>query len=222
MKLRSALLAATVLAAPVAAKAEAISGLYIGAGAGANFLQDENIKSVAFPNVGIPPTNLRSGGLQTKARFDTGFVGVVSVGYGIGNGLRFELEGNYRSNKFNKIGNGGLGFTTAGGDEKKYGGMFNFLYDFDPNVLGLGAIFGFFPAAISPYVGLGAGYVWARSPIRPSPARGSRSARFPAWRSRPSIVSWDCMAIATTTTSTSLRASRPALGSASAKSITIA
>jgi len=158
MKLRSALLAATVLAAPVTAKAEAISGLYIGAGAGANFLQDENIKSVSFPNVGIPRTNLRSGGLQTKAQFDTGFVGVVSVGYGIGNGLRFEVEGNYRSNKFNKIGNGGLGFTTAGGDERKYGGMFNILYDFDPNVLGLG----FFPAAISPYVGLGAGYVWAQ------------------------------------------------------------
>jgi len=159
MKLRSALLAATVLAAPIAAKAEAISGLYIGAGAGANFLQDETIQSVAFPNTGIPRTNLRTGGLNTKAQFDTGFVGVASVGYGLGNGLRFELEGSYRSNKFSKIGNGGrLGFNTAGGDERKYGGMFNILYDFDPNVLGLG----FFPAAISPYVGFGAGYVWAQ------------------------------------------------------------
>ena len=161
MKLRSALLAATILAAPVVAKAEAISGLYIGAGAGANFLQDESIKSVAFPNVGIPRTNLRSGGLGNKAQFDTGFVGVASIGYGLGNGLRIELEGNYRGNKFTKVGNGGntaLGFNRAGGDEHKYGGMVNVLYDFDPNVLGLG----FFPAAISPYVGLGAGYVWAQ------------------------------------------------------------
>jgi hypothetical protein len=59
MKLRSALLAATILAAPIAAKAEAISGLYIGAGAGANFLQNENVKAVGFPNAGIPLTNLR-------------------------------------------------------------------------------------------------------------------------------------------------------------------
>ena len=158
MKLRSALLAATVLAAPVAAKAEAISGLYIGAGAGANFLQDETIKSVGFPNVGIPQTNLRTGGLTSKAKFDVGPVGVVSFGYGLGNGLRLEIEGNYRSNKFNKVGNGPLGFSSAGGDERKYGGMLNILYDFDPNVLGLG----FFPAAISPYIGVGAGYVWAQ------------------------------------------------------------
>ena len=157
MKLRSALLAATILAAPIAAKAEAISGLYIGAGAGANFLQNENIKAVGFPQVGIPRTNLRNNGLN-RAQFDTGFVGVASVGYGLGNGLRFELEGNYRENKFNKIGSSALGFTRAGGNENKYGGMVNVLYDFDPNVLGLG----FFPAAISPYVGLGAGYVWAQ------------------------------------------------------------
>ncbi len=158
MKLRSALMAATVLAAPVAAKAEAISGLYIGAGAGANWLQEENIKSVGFPQVGIPQTNLRANGGSARARFDTGFIGVVSVGYGLGNGLRFEVEGSYRQNKFNRVGGGNFGFGQAGGDELKYTGMLNVLYDFDPNVLGLG----FFPAAISPYVGLGAGYSWVQ------------------------------------------------------------
>ena len=160
MKLRSALLAATVLAAPIAAKAEAISGLYIGAGAGANFLQDEKVQSVGFPQAGIPQTNLNVRGSNgTKIRTDTGFVGLFSIGYGLGNGLRLEVEGNYRDNKFNGIKGGGLqGFTSAGGNERKYGGMVNVLYDFDPNVLGLG----FFPAAISPYVGVGAGYVWAQ------------------------------------------------------------
>lgn len=160
MKLRSALLAATVLAAPIAAKAEAISGLYIGAGAGANFLQDEKIKSVGFPQAGIPQTNLDVRGLRsTKIRTDTGFVGLFSIGYGLGNGLRLEVEGIYRSNKFKGISGSGLqGFGGAGGDERKYGGMVNVLYDFDPNVLGLG----FFPAAITPYVGVGAGYVWAQ------------------------------------------------------------
>ena len=160
MKLRSALLAATVLAAPIAAKAEAISGLYIGAGAGANYLQDETLKSVGFPQAGIRQTSLTGRGLaSTKVKSDVGPIGVVSVGYGLGNGLRVEIEGNYRSNRFNKLSGGGLsGFNSARGDERKYGGMLNVLYDFDPNVLGLG----FFPAAITPYVGLGAGYVWAQ------------------------------------------------------------
>ena len=218
MKLRSALLAATVLAAPVAAKAEAISGLYIGAGAGANFLQNETIKSIGFPNLGIPQTNLRNAGFgNTKARFDTGFVGLASIGYGLGNGLRIEGEGSYRSNKFNRVNSGGTTLGSAGGDERKYGGMLNVLYDFDPNVLGLG----FFPAAISPYVGVGVGYQWrkiriagsrtswlrrlrsgmatrncsgrtparARSPIRASSASRCRSGRFPAWRLRSNTAS---------------------------------
>jgi len=161
MKLRSALLAATVLAAPIAAKAEAISGLYIGAGAGANWLQEETVKSVGFPQAGIAQTNLDRRGLnKTKLRSDVGPIGVVSVGYGLGNGLRIEVEGSYRSNRYKSIGGGGglQGFNSARGDERKYGGMLNVLYDFDPNVLGLG----FFPAAITPYVGLGAGYVWAQ------------------------------------------------------------
>ncbi len=164
MKLRSALLAATVLAAPVAAKAEAINGLYIGAGAGANFLQDQTITGVGYPQVGnrFAP-NLRGLGNNSQLRTDTGFVGVASIGYGLGNGLRLELEGSYRQNKVTRVSkvanfNGSTGFLNAGGDDEKYGGMLNVLYDFDPNVLGLG----FFPAAISPYVGVGVGYQYAQ------------------------------------------------------------
>ena len=164
MKLRSALLAATVLAAPVAAKAEAINGLYIGAGAGANFLQDQTVKGVTYPQTaGRFVPNLRGIGNNGQLKTDTGFVGVGSVGYGLGNGLRLELEGSYRQNKFTGISNvanfnGSRSRLAGGGDEEKYGGMFNVLYDFDPNVLGLG----FFPAAISPYVGVGVGYQWAQ------------------------------------------------------------
>ena len=157
MKLRSALLVATVLAAPVVAKAEAINGIYIGAGAGVNFLQQENISKIAYPNLGVVVGSNGSNG--SKVNFDTGFVGVASVGYGLGNGLRLELEGSYRQNKFHSLSN--TAFVTnrrTGGDEQKYGGALNVLYDFDPNVLGLG----FFPAAISPYVGVGAGYDWAQ------------------------------------------------------------
>jgi outer membrane protein OmpA-like peptidoglycan-associated protein len=92
-----------------------------------------------------------------NVQMDTGFIGVLSLGYGLGNGLRFELEGSYRSNKFRKIGSGGAATSLgAGGDEMKYGGMINVLYDFDPSVLGLG----FLP--VVPYVGIGGGYQWAQ------------------------------------------------------------
>ncbi len=148
MKLRSALLAATVLVAPVAAKAQAINGLYIGAGAGANLMQDETVKNVSLPQRSIRSTPFSG----SKVELDTGFVGVASVGYGLGNGLRFELEGGYRTNKFNKAKNGAAS-VSAGGDEQKYSAMFNVLYDFDLTSLGI---------PLLPYVGVGGGYVWAQ------------------------------------------------------------
>ncbi len=149
MKLRSALLAATVLAAaPVAAKAQAVSGLYIGAGAGVNFQQREPLTSATFQG-GLPASAI--GTLPSSVKSQVGFAGVLSVGYGLGNGLRFEIEGSYRDNKLKST--NGIG---AGGDEMKYGGMFNALYDFDPSVIGMG----FLP--VVPYVGIGAGYQWAQ------------------------------------------------------------
>ncbi len=155
MKLRSALLAATVLAAPVAAKAEAVSGIYIGAGAGINIMQDETVRSVAYPALGIGATSTNG---NTRARLDPGFAGMVSFGYGLGNGLRLEIEGDYRQDKFKSLTSNGFGQTArAGGDEKKYGGMFNVLYDFDFSLLsGMGI------GSISPYVGAGVGYQYAQ------------------------------------------------------------
>jgi outer membrane protein OmpA-like peptidoglycan-associated protein/outer membrane protein W len=134
MKLRIALLAATVLALPVAVKAQPISGLYVGAGAGYNILQQETAK-----------TSLGTGG--GKLKYNGGFVGLGSVGYGLGNGLRFEIEGDYRDNKVNKFSATG-GPYAAGGDEEKIGAMVNALYDFNISPL------------VVPYVGAGVGYSW--------------------------------------------------------------
>lgn len=161
MKLRSALLAATVLAAaPVAAKAQAVNGLYIGAGAGVNFMEDQEITSFRFPERATLPAGgtVASAPANNKVRMDPGFIGLVSVGYGLGNGLRLEVEGSYRQNKFHGISTRGATavFLGAGGDEMKYAGMFNVAYDFAPSVLGLG----FLP--IVPYVGVGAGYAWVQ------------------------------------------------------------
>jgi outer membrane protein OmpA-like peptidoglycan-associated protein len=136
MKLRTALLAATVLAAPAAAMAQPISGLYVGAGAGYNILQDENVHTLPGPN---------SGG---KLKFNGGFVGLGSIGYGLGNGLRFELEGSYRDNKANKLSVNG-GTFRAGGEEQKASAMVNALYDFT------------FVPYVQPYVGAGIGYVYS-------------------------------------------------------------
>ena len=49
MQLRSALLAATVLATPFAASAQPVTGLYVGAGAGVNITQQTDIKALATP-----------------------------------------------------------------------------------------------------------------------------------------------------------------------------
>ena len=132
MNFRNALIAATMLTLPFAANAQPITGLYVGAGIGANYMQDEHA------NVA---------GVSGKLQSHIGPAGVVSLGYGLGNGLRAELEGDYRYNSF-RAGSGG--FTGAGGQEQKFGAMVNVLYDFTGIPM------------IQPYVGVGAGYQWAK------------------------------------------------------------
>ena len=134
------LTAATLLTAAFAASgsafAQPVSGLYIGAVGGANFKQQEQVR-VSIP--GAPgPRYGRSG-------FDTGYVGIASIGYGLGNGLRLEAEGNFRRNDY---GHGTADFATSG-HERKYGAMVNALFDLD-----VGSPYVF------PYVGVGAGYAW--------------------------------------------------------------
>ena len=140
MRLRGALLAATVLAMPIAASAQPVTGLYVGAGAGVNFSQQENVKGLFFPDARLGVD--RTGNLKSS----WGFAGVLSLGWGFGNGLRAEIEGNYR---YNHIGgfNGVSGFA-GGTQEQKFGGMVNALYDFN----------GISPWFV-PYVGAGIGYL---------------------------------------------------------------
>ena len=87
-------LVVTVIAFPMAIRAQQVSGLYLGAGAGANF----------YPNVetDIPATPTT---VPVSMKVDThvGFAGVASVGWGYGNGLRTEIEGSVRSNHVDSI-----------------------------------------------------------------------------------------------------------------------
>src|SRR5277367_4110214 len=98
MQIRSALLAATLLALPLAAHAQPVTGLYIGGGAGVNLMLDEPINSVT---VGGVTRNVNNGNLETNA----GAVGVLSLGWGFGNGVRVEIEGDYRYNGYKSISN---------------------------------------------------------------------------------------------------------------------
>jgi OOP family OmpA-OmpF porin len=142
MNFRNALVAATILALPLAANAQPISGLYIGGGAGVNFMQHEHI-------VVAPVT------ADMKSRVGPAFS--LSAGYGLGNGLRAELEGNYKQNGFTGTDNG----IATGGTEQKMGAMVNVLYDF------VGVPF------VQPYIGVGAGYEWVKESnvhvTRPAP-----------------------------------------------------
>ncbi len=135
-KLRKALLAATVLtaAAPFSAKAQPITGLYIGAGAGYN-LMGESTGSVDT----LPGRSSLGSGQAIKIKFKGGGLGVGSIGYGVGNGVRLELEGSYRSNSQDVNG--------SNGSETKYGLMANAMYD-----ISIGRRW------IYPYIGLGFGY----------------------------------------------------------------
>ncbi len=135
MKLRSALVAATILALPVAANAQAVKGIYMGAGAGVNLMQQETVN--AIPGIAT-----------TSGKFNTtvGPAFVLSLGYGFGNGLRAEVEGSYRYNTLNNL-TGFGNVSTGGAKEQKYGAMVNVLYDF----VGLSTM-------VQPYIGAGVGY----------------------------------------------------------------
>jgi OOP family OmpA-OmpF porin len=126
-------LTVTLLALPLAAQAQPVTGPYVSLGAGVNFLQNE----IAKPNNGYGP-------LERSYVFDPGVAAFASAGYGLGNGLRIELEGDYLNNHVRKA-----QFEIplrAGGYQQQFGGFVNALYDFD------------FGLPVYPYLGAGVGY----------------------------------------------------------------
>jgi OOP family OmpA-OmpF porin len=128
MKLRDVLLASAMFALPLAgANAQAINGPYVGVGAGVNFKQSVN-------GAISTPTATATGTINSNA----GPVVDLSLGWGFGNGLRAEIEGDYRQNQFK---------SPFGTSEQLAGGMVNVLYDF----------VGIVPVVV-PYVGVGIGY----------------------------------------------------------------
>ena len=147
MKFRNALLAATVVAAPLIlphfANAQQVNGLYVAGGFGYNQMQ----KSKA--NTFVAAGKQQSGFANISIR--GGYTGEAAIGYGFGDGFRVELEGDYYNNHFDNAALHFNGYPSAGakagGYEQKYGGFINAYYDFIiPGI-----------AWVTPYIGGGVG-----------------------------------------------------------------
>jgi outer membrane protein OmpA-like peptidoglycan-associated protein len=129
MKYRVALLAAAALTAPLAAYAQPVTGPYISLGVGAEYLQNQDLHGQSEALIG-PHLKTNIGGIASG-----------SIGYGLGNGLRIEIQGDWSSPKFYDTGSNYL---------QEYHGFVNVLYDFDGAMIGV--------PWLSPYVGAGGGY----------------------------------------------------------------
>jgi opacity protein-like surface antigen len=141
MRFGNAILASVFLALPAAAFAQPITGLYVGGGVGLHIPQNPQA-------TGLGPG---FGGGHTSLNQDFGFNGEFSVGYGIGNGFRFELEGDFMRSDIRNLQGTRFFPTSSNGTTRTWGFMGNALYDLD---VGLPYVF--------PYLGVGAGYQWTK------------------------------------------------------------
>ena len=147
MRFKQALLGATLLATlPAVASAQTVNGLYIAGGAGVNWVQETDLGISGGLGAFLDANSISRNG---NARFEIGWVGLASIGWGFGNGLRAEIEGSYRQNDVDRI----TGFAPLApwggisGTQRTYAVMANLLYDFN-----LGPVM--------PYIGAGVGYAW--------------------------------------------------------------
>ena len=135
MKLRLALAAATCLAVPMMAHAQPVTGPYISLGAGTTLQNHIHYNDTTLGGI--------AGG---KVQFKPSYSGEFAVGYGLGNGFRIELAGNFNRNTASTLkGYNGTEDKATGG-LRTYGPMVNALYDFNVGM------------PIYPFVGAGIGY----------------------------------------------------------------
>jgi outer membrane protein OmpA-like peptidoglycan-associated protein len=135
-----------------AASAQPVQGFYVGGGLG---ISDVN------------HTDGSIGGQSFEQNWQLGGIGLVSVGYGFGNGLRAEIEGAYRRYESDTAKLGGFSASSSGRSQS-YGVFGNIIYDIDLRLLGLNT------NAVVPYFGGGLGYtIWSWDSVRMSRAGSS-------------------------------------------------
>lgn len=146
LRLPLAIAAAAVVATSVPAAAQFVQGPYIAGGAGMSLAPDTDLNLDSRAALGLGQAGYGAGG---AVGFSPGFAGVLSLGWGFGNGLRAEIEGSWRSNDVESVA-GAAGWASSGqpgGRQESWGVMGNILLDL--------AVIG----PVTPYVGIGAGYV---------------------------------------------------------------
>ncbi|EHH67060.1 outer membrane protein [Gluconobacter morbifer G707] len=117
------------------AQAQPVKGLYVSGEGGASFNQDQTVRlSPVFPS--------------GRDHYQAGVTGLGAIGWGLGNGFRVEVEGNYRNNRLQQFRSSQFPSST-GGRQQQSGIMANALFDLD-----IGSRYVF------PYFGAGIGYGW--------------------------------------------------------------
>lgn len=122
------------------ASAQPVKGLYIDGAAGASFNQGQELE--------------KHGQKDGKELFKTGYMGKAAIGWGLGNGFRVEVEGNYRQNGISRFQHMQPHGLTASGHQRQYGVMTNALFDMD---IGQNWVY--------PYFGAGIGYGWQQMDV---------------------------------------------------------
>jgi outer membrane protein OmpA-like peptidoglycan-associated protein len=145
---------AAALASPWAAQAQTVTGPYVSLGGGWSLAQDQFLHTDE-PISGIP------GNDSARLRWsESSFATQASLGYGLGNGIRVEIEGIYNYTNADQLDGVPNTGQSATGHRETYGGMVNALYDFDLTSYGIPT------GGLTPYVGVGGGYAWTRlSPV---------------------------------------------------------
>lgn len=145
-RLCGAAIVAALMAAPSLAQAQFVEGPYIAGGAGFNLLPNTGLGLDSSAVTGLAAAGY---GNQATVGFAPGFAGVLSLGWGFGNGLRAEIEGAFRSNETDGS-SGVAGWWADGGisgRQESWGVMGNVMLD----LIQVGPV--------TPYVGVGAGYM---------------------------------------------------------------
>jgi outer membrane protein OmpA-like peptidoglycan-associated protein len=153
--LQNVALASSFVLLAGAASAQTVQGFYLGGGVG---VSDVNHTDGAL------------GGQTYEQTWGLGAIGVLSLGYGFGNGLRAEIEGSYRGYDSDTAKLSGQNASSSG-QSYAYAVFANILYDLDLRLLGLDT------KAVVPYFGAGLGYAtWSWDNVRISRNGSSFSA----------------------------------------------
>ncbi|NVN35414.1 OmpA family protein [Komagataeibacter swingsii] len=171
MRLRMVLLATALGAAPFAtAMATTITGPYVDIGGGYDLTQTQHAhgfdksryENRANLDGYLPASDsaivLKDAHSRERMEHGDGWTGFATFGWGFGNGLRAEIEGDYNWSALtgyrDSMGDGRHQSGRTSGSDRSYGGFVNVLYDID-----LKRLFNI-DVPVTPFVGVGAGYLW--------------------------------------------------------------